>query len=90
LRIEKILPATGRFTNHYIVAIPFYLEDAGFLFFLCPGRVVDILGASGASDSGSNPDRGVQTCFSASIIFQARTIDNPGGEYSKGTGRNDS
>jgi hypothetical protein len=26
-----------------------------------PGRVVDILGASGASDPGSNPGRGVLT-----------------------------
>ncbi len=27
--------------------------------FVSPGRVVDILGASGASDPGSNPGRGV-------------------------------
>jgi hypothetical protein len=34
-----------------------------------PGRVVDILGASGASDSGSNPDRGVHL-FTAEDFMQ--------------------
>jgi hypothetical protein len=35
------------------------MEDIAFASSQCPGRVVDILGASGASDPGSNPGRGV-------------------------------
>jgi hypothetical protein len=43
------------------------MEDTTLCLQISPGRVVDILGASGASDPGSNPGRGVLNFIHSSV-----------------------
>jgi hypothetical protein len=58
--IPQIIMRTGRVLPNffeYPVRYTYGTCDAGYTS--CPGRVVDILEASGAFDPGSNPGRGV-------------------------------